>query len=53
MIIDNFNIDIVFKITLTSFIRLEEITHPTIEAKKTLFKDIKVIRSNISFVKKD
>lgn len=53
MIVDDFNIDTIFKFAWAGFMRLEEITYIAIGAKKTSFKDLKVIRSDILFAKGD
>lgn len=47
------NIDTAFKMACAGFIKLKKITYMVAEAKKPIFKEIKLIRLDILFVKGD
>ena len=51
--VNNLNIDTTFKVAWAGFMQLGKITYTVAEAKKALFKDIRLTKSDISFAKGD
>ncbi len=51
--VTDLNVDIEFKVEWAGFVRLREITYTEAEAKKSIFAETKLTRSDISFAEGD